>query len=344
MSLNMSYGRYVAATGVMAALWVTGCHHDLARSALKKTAVSQTAVSQAIARQIANAASAGDGDYQLRTLRARMEANPADIAARLEIAERYQQLGFPELALDHARLLLERVPESEDAHVALAKLQRAADQSAEAERALVAFSTKHDASARLWAWIGLLRDDTGDWKNGEIAHRKAVAMAPDRDELHNNLGFCLLQQGRKDEAAAEFAAALKLNPRSIVARNNLGTSLNTSSKEAVLHLQSVTDPATAHSNLAAALMDAGRYDEARQELGLALGYNRQHSAAMQNLELLARLDGKPVELKSSSRPEGKWARLAVSAWRRFWGFPPQVADIKGTSTSTEAGPQVAARK
>ena len=340
----MSYGRYVAATGVMAALWVTGCHHDLARSALKKTAVSQTAVSQAIARQIANAASAGDGDYQLRTLRARMEANPADIAARLEIAERYQQLGFPELALDHARLLLERVPESEDAHVALAKLQRAADQSAEAERALVAFSTKHDASARLWAWIGLLRDDTGDWKNGEIAHRKAVAMAPDRDELHNNLGFCLLQQGRKDEAAAEFAAALKLNPRSIVARNNLGTSLNTSSKEAVLHLQSVTDPATAHSNLAAALMDAGRYDEARQELGLALGYNRQHSAAMQNLELLARLDGKPVELKSSSRPEGKWARLAVSAWRRFWGFPPQVADIKGTSTSTEAGPQVAARK
>lgn len=344
MTLSRNHARYFAATGLTAAMWLAGCHHDLTRAGKVSGISAKTAVGRAMDRQIVNAANGGEGDYQLRTLRARIEANPSDIAARLEIAERYQQLGFSELALDHARMLIEKTPASEDGYIALAKIQRAEDQPEEAERALVAFTATHDASARVWAWIGLLRDDMGDWKNGETAHRKAVAMAPDRDDLHNNLGFCLLQQGRKEEAATEFVAALKLNPRSIVARNNLGTSLNTSAKEAVLHLQSVTDPATAHSNLAAALIDAGRYDEARQELASALSYNRQHSAAMQNLELLAQLDGKPVELKSPARPEGKWAHLAVSAWRRFWGFPPQVADRQSNTTNTEAGHQVAARK
>ncbi len=340
----MGRSRYLAATGALAAFTLTGCQHNLSRSARLAVPSGATAVARNLDRQIVNAADAGDGDYQLRVLRARIDANPADIPPRLEIAERYQQLGFPEIALEHARLLLERAPDAEDAWVSLARIQRDADHSADAERALAKFATSHEASSRIWAWIGLLRDDTGDWKNGETAHRKALALAPDHDDLHNNLGFCLLQQGRKEEAAAEFSAALKLNPRSVIARNNLGTSLNLSAKEAVLHLQSVTDPATAHSNLASALIGAGRYDEAKRELETALSYNRQHSAALQNLGLLAQLEGKPVELKSSTRPEGKWAHLAVSAWRRVRGIFPQSADNKSEGITNGTDHVVAARK
>lgn len=321
----------------IAALALTGCHHNLV-----KIAGLPSAVDSAVTHQVVNAQNGGDGDYQLQTLRARLDANTGDITARLEIAERYQTLGFTEIALDHARLLIEKAPDSEDARIALARFLRDGDRSTEAERGLTTFAEKHDASARLWAWVGLLRDDLGRWKDGETAHRKALALAPDHDDLHNNLGYCLLQQGRRDEAAAEFNAALRLNPHSVIARNNLGTSLSASAKEAVVHLQSVTDPASAHNNLATALMEAGRYDEARQELVVALGYNRLHSAVLENLELLSRMDGGSTELKLTVPARRTWAARTVSAWHRFWGVAPRNHENEGNAIGN--GQAVTARK
>jgi tetratricopeptide (TPR) repeat protein len=65
-------------------------------------------------------------------------------------------------------------------------------------------------------------------------------------------------------------------------------------QEAVIQLQSVSDPPTAHSNLAAVLIEQGKYAEARKELDLALGYNKSHAAALSNLKLVSELDGKPA--------------------------------------------------
>ena len=103
-------------------------------------------------------------------------------------------------------------------------------------------------------------------------------------------------QERKPEAAFELRLALKLRPDSEVARNNLGLAVTDDPREAILHWQSVADPATAHSNLAALLIEKGRYGDARRELDLALGYNSRHAAALNNLRLVSRLDGKPVVL------------------------------------------------
>src|SRR5438445_335406 len=82
---------------------------------------------------------------------------------------------------------------------------------------------------------------------GEEAHRAALALGTKLDSLHNNLGYNLLMQGRSKEAAEEFGEALKLRPDSEVARNNLGIALAATPQEALLHWQSVSDPATAHS-------------------------------------------------------------------------------------------------
>jgi len=101
-------------------------------------------------------------------------------------------------------------------------------------------------------------------------------------------------QKRPSEAAFEFRQALKLKPHSEVARNNLGLALAETPQEAVLHWQSVSDPATAHSNMAALLIEQGRYEDARKELDLALGYNKSHAAALSNLKLVSELDGKPA--------------------------------------------------
>jgi len=168
----------------------------------------------------------------------------------------------------------------------------------------------------------LLHDESGDWISGEVAHRKAVALAPARDDLRNNLGYCLLKQGRKDEAAKEFRAALRINAQSTTARNNLGLALVDSapgnSKDAILNWQSVSDAASAHNNMAVALIEAGQYPEARREIEIALSYNQQHSAALKNLHLISQLDGKAAEIAVPPRAGSRLARMR-SSWVRFWG-------------------------
>ena len=79
-------------------------------------------------------------------------------------------------------------------------------------------------------------------------------------------------QKKNEEAAAEFREALRLNPGSAVAQNNLGLALagQNATTDAVANWQSAADAATAHNNLAAVLMEKGNYPEARKELQLAL--------------------------------------------------------------------------
>jgi Flp pilus assembly protein TadD len=302
-----------------------------------KTAVVQPTTPEAMQRQVRNAVDAGDGDYQTRTLRAKLDANPRDTAARLELAAHYQKAGFPDIAIEHCRLACERDPESAEAHLALAKLLRHQNQTAEAAKELAAFANHHQDNIEIWAWLGLLQDETSDWKSGEASHRKAIALAPTRDDLHNNLGYCLLQQNRKPEAAIEFREALKLNPQSTFARNNLGIALASEPKEAILNWQSVSTPADAHSNMAAVLIEAGQYTEARSEINLALSYNQQHSAALSNLRLVSQLDGKAAEINLPARTSKRFSR-ARKAWHRFWSG----SDANG-DTTRNSGTPVASR-
>ena len=85
--------------------------------------------------------------------------------------------------------------------------------------------------------------------------------------------------------------------------------------DAVLHWQSISDPATAHSNMAALLIEQARYAEARKELDLALGYNRNHAAALSNLKLVSELDGKPavIPIKPIRTKWGKFRSAVLKA-------------------------------
>lgn len=302
-----------------------------------RTAAVRPPVQPMMERQIRNAIDAGDGDLDIKILRARLDADPGNLKTRLELASRYQQKGFPDVALEHLRLAVERAPESAGAAIALAKILRDIGRPADGAAALAAFAGRlpadQPANPDVWAWMGILRDDAGDWKGGDSAYRQALSLAPDRDDLHNNLGYCLLKQGRKEDAAAEFRTALKLNPGSVIARNNLGTSLVDTPSEAVVHLQAVSDPASAHNNVAVALIEAGKYAEARKEIDIALGYNRQNPVALSNLRLLSELDGKPAEFQAVMRPETHWSRLH-GAWRRLWGRDGTALNASGSSVAS----------
>ncbi len=279
------------------------------------TRVSTPPPQTAWERQIQNARDAGDGDYQLRALRDKVATEPANVVARLELAKAYRERGYPDVALEICRLAVARFPESAEAQLGLAEALHAAGRRKEALEGIEAFLNTHpQTAAEYYSWVGILHDEAGEWPQGEPAHRKALELNSRLDYLHNNLGYNLLMQKKYAEAAAELREALKRNPGSQVARNNLGLALanEDAGAEAVAVWQAGMDPATAHNNLAAVLMEKGNYTAARKELQIALDYNKSFPAALKNLELISRADGLPVAFKV--RPEQTW-------WDRWWtGF------------------------
>jgi Flp pilus assembly protein TadD len=329
--------RIRGASLILSAFLTGGC------AAHRQTAVVTPSAQQyATDRQIVNAVDAGDGNYEVKVLRARLDANPLDLSVRLELAEHYRKLGFTEVAVEHCRLACERAPESDEAHVALAKMLRESGKAAEGAQTLSVYTLRRpDAGVSVWAWLGLLSDEGEDWKAGEAAYRKALTLAPERDDLHNNLGYCLLREDRKAEAAEELRTALRLNPHSELASNNLAAALaaapeDASRKEAVERLQSVADPSTAHSNMAAVLIEAGKYPEARRELEIALSYNRCNPAALMNLAVVSERDGHPAEVRAVTAQPKPWARV-VRMWHRFRGgsaAPEGKANESGTATAS----------
>lgn len=295
---------------------------------------ARSPVSVTMRRQVANAVDAGEGDHRIVRLRQRLAEEPGNLKVRLELISRYQAAGFPDLALEHARLAAGRFPAEPAAHLALAKALRHNGLQPEAVRVLSDFArTRPTAPWEVHSWMGILRDELRLFSDAERSHRQALAIEPGRALLHNNLGYNLLLQGKRDDAASEFRQALRLQPDSELARNNLGLALSNHPQEALLAWQSVADPATAHNNLAAVLIEENRLQEARRELEIALGYKRDHPAALGNLQLLSRLDGRPASIPDA--PRSPW-------WKRAARVTGKI--ILGTGDRPAVGPGAAASR
>jgi Flp pilus assembly protein TadD len=290
------------------ALFAASCSKHVVTSSGRPVPV-RSAIVETFQRQVANAADAGDGDLETRLLRRQVAAAPENLEARLKLASRYETTGFPEIAVEHYRLAAERFPDREEPVVNLARLLRRLELQGEAGQVLDRYLLGHP-SAQAFAWAGIIRDELGKLEAGERAHRLAIGRSPDpASYLHNNLGQNLLLQGRSAEAAAEFRRALDLDPRSGIARNNLGVALAALPEAAVADWKASGDPATAHSNMAAVLIEQGRYPEARHQLERALGYKPDHTAAISNLALVSELDGQPAQL-SAGPASSLWRRVA----------------------------------
>ena len=289
----------------------------------------------AFSRQIRNAHDAGDGDYALQRARQKVDSQPANPGARVALAKLYLERGFPDVAVEICRLAAARFPESGGVQLALVRSLYSLHQEGEAIAGLEAFVNAHPQQAPEYdSWLGLLYDRTGRWSEGEPWHRKAVAIAPAVDYLHNNLGYNLLMQKKSADAAAEFREALRFNPASELARNNLGLALANENQgaQAVANWQTGADPATAHSNLAAVLIEQGNYPAARKELETALSYNKAHPAALKNMELLSRLDGKVATLPSAKPSASLWERWKAGFIHLWVGPLDSQAELAGTGS------------
>ena len=152
----------------------------------------------------------------------------------------------------------------------------------------------HVGEIIIFGFVILLLSAATYWRNGiwnsEIELMiDCVNKSPNKGRPHNNLGQVFLDQGRDQEAVAQFTEALRIDPDHLESHNNLGNILVRQGKyqEAVDHFTEAlrVDPnhPAAHHNLGNALFGQGKYQEAIAQFTEALRINPNYAATRYNL-------------------------------------------------------------
>ena len=141
-------------------------------------------------------------------------------------------------------------------------------------------------AAVLGAYAVAARSQVGVWQNGETLLAHATRVTSENYLAHNNLGVALQAQGRIDAAIAQYREALRIKPDYVHARTNLGKALVGRYERVVA---ANPDDPVAQYELATALRDAGRHQEAIERFELAIRLEPDYAAAHRGLggELVA---------------------------------------------------------
>jgi len=130
------------------------------------------------------------------------------------------------------------------------------------------------------------------WREPLVFHRDLVRKAPAKARPHFNLGRQLLDAGRNNEAIAEFAAALALEPRLLMARYQLAVAYGRAGQldqaiancRAVLAL--VPDDFAANHTIGVFLRQKGELGAARDHLLKALALSPENPAVLAALGMV----------------------------------------------------------
>ncbi len=143
--------------------------------------------------------------------------------------------------------------------------------------------------------------DQGDFRNAARLYREALEVNPDNPQVHTNLGLCLLNEGKREEAKTHFLRAIELRPDLAVAHCNLGMILRGQNKlpEAAKALRKAirSDPefAVAHLHLGALLLAIGELEDAKSHLSEAVRLNPQDPYGHFNLAMAFRRGGDSLQ-------------------------------------------------
>jgi tetratricopeptide (TPR) repeat protein len=141
--------------------------------------------------------------------------------------------------------------------------------------------------------IGSCLGDLGRFDEAESSLRLALTHGDDALTRYN-LGFVLTREGRLPEAVAEYERALQLNPTHLAAMTNLASvllrqgQLERASRELARALAIEPDNPAAHTNLGLLLAQQGRMDEAARQFEEALRINPRQREAEAALRALGR--------------------------------------------------------
>jgi protein O-mannosyl-transferase len=168
-----------------------------------------------------------------------------------------------------------------------------------------------------------------DYRSELSIWEDTVAKAPSNERAHDNLGNALIEQGRVEDAIAQYEKAIELGPNSATSCNNFGAALTECGRldEAVIRLEKALkirpDYADAHINLGIALTRSGRTDEAIAHLNEALAINADSAQAHNNLG---------IALDDSGRVDE-----AAAHYRKALEIKPDFADAHNNLGNALAG-------
>lgn len=109
------------------------------------------------------------------------------------------------------------------------------------------------------------------WRNGETLFAHALAVTPNNATARLNLGEALQEEGKREEALAEYQRAVQLDPARFEAYNNIGRLLSDAGKptEALEYCRTAVslNPglSASHIGLGVVWAELGRYEEALSE-------------------------------------------------------------------------------
>jgi len=151
--------------------------------------------------------------------------------------------------------------------------------------------------------LGLVDAKELRWEDAIGSFRRALAIRPGHAEARANLGVALAKMGKLDEAIPQLERALKVDPGSSLTHANLGLALRGRDlPRALEHMRRAVelkpDFVDARMNLGAALLDAGRADEAQEMFKATLEIDPGSSAAHFRLGSILLERGRPSEAAS----------------------------------------------
>jgi len=140
--------------------------------------------------------------------------------------------------------------------------------------------------------LGLIFAQQGKTEEAAAQYAEALRLNPDYPEAHVNLGIFDYQQGRTADAITQYREALLWDPRSGEAHNDLGVALAGMGKpeDAILEfreaLRNNPDYSDAHANLADALLKTGQLTDAIAEKQKVISSRPGDVAALMDLAAL----------------------------------------------------------
>jgi tetratricopeptide (TPR) repeat protein len=189
--------------------------------------------------------------------------------------------------------------------------------SGDLERALGdlerSFALEPKSEAKINLGVIALRREA--WSEAEAHFRAALELAPEDPAAHGGLGRALFQQQRHGEALAELELALLEQDSDPNLPTLVGATLCAldRSEEALAHfaraLEAPPDSAEEHFNLARALDDLGRHDEAAREARRAVALAPGQPLL---LELLARALVAKADATAAERSEALASALEAA--------------------------------
>jgi tetratricopeptide (TPR) repeat protein len=240
-----------------------------------RTAVSRVPTSSEAHRLLAIACLFDfDPEASIEELNAALRLRPADERARVLLARVLTQQGDLEKAETVLRTTVTMLPDSALARLWLGSTLVGLNHGDEAAAAMSDVVAHHPLAgeARLLTTIGTLRQNAGDAAAASDAFLRSITIEPNDTETHIRRARAFLEQEKREQAFAEYVAALLIDPVEPNAYMGIGQLyLNAGHEaEAIPALERVValQPAfnEARYALGTALLRAGRAEEGNRQL------------------------------------------------------------------------------